>query len=146
MKLRHLTLLFFIALLAVTCKQMGEITPTSIRQLKPSEVSSFHQPVMLQVGWFPYEQHSFEKTGKGEWRIVKNKDTDRSGMVPHVLISYPGTTDSLWVSMNTDNELLGKLIKHTLMTQEPIARPYSDFFEEAKCSKCHPPEIDKGFE
>jgi hypothetical protein len=37
--------------------------------------------------------------------------------------------------------LLGKLIKQSLMTQQPISDPFSIFLEESDCTTCHPSDI-----
>jgi hypothetical protein len=54
--------------------------------------------------------------------------------------------DTIWIDMNTDTELLGRLVKHSLMTQEPIQRPYTNFFEVASCEKCHPAHVKVEFD
>lgn len=145
MNYKLLSVFLFLALLLMTCKQLEEITPTRVRSLDAREVSSYHTPMSLQIGWFPYQEHTFKQTGRNEWRVVKSKDTDKKGAVPMILVQSAGASDSLWIDMNIDNALLGKLVKHSIMTQEPIFRPFVDYFEVAKCSKCHPEGVDKGF-
>lgn len=138
--------LFLIVMIAVTCNQTKELAPTRILQVNPSEVKAFHQPVSVQVGWFPYHEDKLVQTGKNDWKVVKNTDGENEGTIPQILIHYPNSGDSIWLSMNVDNALLGKLVKHTLMTQIPIERPFAEYFEVAKCSTCHPSHIKINFE
>ena len=49
---------------------------------------------------------------------------------------------SIYFGMDIDNELLGRLIKQSLMTQQPITEPLTAFLEDADCSTCHPAEIE----
>lgn len=145
MNYKQISVILFLALAVLTCKQLGEITPSRVRTLDAEKVSSFHAPMSLKVGWFPYQEHTFKQTGRYEWRIVKNQDTDKTGVVPMILVQSPGSGDSLWIDMNIDNALLGKLVKHSIMSQEPIFRPFVDYFEVTDCGKCHPEGVDKGF-
>ena len=140
-----LALIAFTALTALTCKQMQEVQPTRIRQVRPADASGWHQPLTLQVGWFPYKEYSFEQTGKNDWRVVKDEEADKEGVIPEILVLHPGTSDSVWLSMNIDNALLGKLVKHTLMTEEPIFEPFDEYFEVAACAKCHPADVKIGW-
>lgn len=131
----------------VTCNKSMQLVPTRTRNLRPAEVTNYHEAIRLRVGWVPYSDAELNKTGKNEWVIVRNEGTDKTGFVPLILLDYPdATTDSIWLDMDIDNELLGKLIKHSLITQEPIQRPFAEFFEVAKCSKCHPADIAIDFE
>jgi hypothetical protein len=147
MNISNLTFMAVIAVIIFTCTQTGELQPSRVMQVQPSEVSAFHQPVSVQVGWFPYREHRLVRTGRDEWQVVKNEDgSAKTGAVPQILIRYPRSSDSLWVDMNIDNALLGKLIKHTIMTEAPITRPFSEYMEVASCSKCHPSDIEIDFE
>jgi len=62
-----------------------------------------------------------------------------------MIIDYPETEESVMIDMAIDNKLLGKLIKHSAMTMVPISRPYTEFFEKAKCESCHPADIEVDF-
>ena len=143
--MRKIIPLALIALTALTCTQMKELQPTRVRQVQPGDVSGWHQPLTLQIGWFPYKEYSFERTGKNEWRVVKDEEADNSGDIPEILVTHPNTSDSVWLSMNIDNALLGKLVKHTLMTEEPIFEPLEEYFEVATCGKCHPEHVKIDF-
>lgn len=99
----------------------------------------------LNIGWVPYRDQKLVKTGKNEWKIVKTED-GKQGAVPFILVNYAGSNDTLFLDMNMDNAMLGKLIKHSLMTQEPIKRPFTEFFETASCQRCHPAEVKVDFE
>lgn len=121
-----------------------ELVPDRVRQIKPNEVAGYHQPIQINIAWFPYEQQALERTSKNEWKVVKG-DPERSGNVPVILITYPERQDTIWLDMNTKNEVLGRILKHSLMTQEPISRPLGDFIETASCSRCHPSDVAVDF-
>ena len=149
MKWKVLLFILVIFFIAVQCAQQKELTQESmdrIRQLRPADITKYHEPVRMEVGWVPYQEYKLEVTKKGEWKVVRNDATDKKSAMPMILLSYPNGTDSLWLDMNIDNALLGRLLKHTLMTQAPITRPFTEYFEVAKCSKCHPKEIKLDFE
>ncbi len=143
MKIKLLLAVAALAFVFVTCHQYTEITASpSVRHLKPSEVAAYHQAINLTIAWVPYEDsQTLVMTKKDEWKVVRNDGPYKTGNIPVILVTYPGSTDTIWIDMNTDNALLGKLIKHSLMTQEPIRRPFVQFFEEASCQKCHPADV-----
>jgi len=146
MRLYRLVPIFLISMLYFTCKTPVETVDTApfIRQIKPNEVKSYHQPVQMRIAWFPYKNISVKQKADNEWVVLPTND-GKEGHVPVILVDYLNQTDSIWIEMDTDNETLGRLIKHTLMTEEPITKPYSSYFEYASCTRCHPPEVDKGF-
>lgn len=140
----------FLAVLGfmVTCKTAQvptEAQAPSLRQIKPSEVKGYHDPITLNIAWYPYEDLMLKQTKDYNWVVVKSDSTHKSA-IPVILITYPGKPDSIWVQMDTGNELLGKLIKHSLMTKEPIHEPFGEYFAEAKCTKCHPKNIIVDFD
>ena len=136
-------LLFAVA----TCKtvQQEEVEPPRMRQVKPEEVASYHSPINLTIAWLPYKDLALKRTADNDWKVIKS-DSTKSGLTPVILIKYPDRQDSVWLDMNTENEMLGKLIKHSLMTQEAITFPYGSFLEEAKCTKCHPSDVKVDFD
>lgn len=147
MNISNLTFMAVIAVIIFTCTQTGELQPSRVMQVQPSEVSAFHRPVSVQIGWFPYREHQLVRTSRDEWQVVKNEDgSAKTGAVPQILIRYPHSNDSLWVDMNIDNALLGKLIKHTIMTEAPIKRPFNEYMEVASCKGCHPSDIKIDFD
>ncbi len=118
--------------------------PTQVRQLKPAQVWSYHSPVEVSIAWIPYENRSVVRTSDDEWAVVKS-DSAGKGSVPVILIKYPETGDTVYIEMNTRNEMLGQLMKHSLMTQEPIRQPYGEFIKTASCTKCHPSDVPVEF-
>lgn len=146
MKTTNIALLLMVVLFIFTCKQTMQLTPSRAMHLSPNEVTSYHEQVTLKVGWVPYQEDKLVMTGENEWKIVKHTEEDASGFVPMILLMSPNSTDSIWLDMEIDNELLGKLVKHSIITQEPIQRPFSEYFEVAKCSNCHPSHIKIDFE
>ncbi len=149
MQWRIIFILIIFSVVATQCAQQKGLTGNSedrIRQLRPDDITSYHAPTRLEIGWVPYQEAKLVMTKKGEWKVVKNDETDKQSVMPMILLTYPEGTDSLWLDMDIDNALLGRLLKHTLMTQLPISRPFTEYFEIAKCSKCHPKDIHLDFE
>ncbi len=136
-----------IAFIAVNCNRgtQNAILPDTIRMLDPGEISSFHPEISVSLGWVPYQEKEMVPSGKNEWLVLDAHSNEREGKVPVILISYPGSTDSIYLDMDIDNALLGRLIKHSAITQQHIQRPFTTFFEESKCQKCHPPEVKVNF-
>lgn len=137
MKWKHAFFFVVIAFVVVNCSKTRTLVVENTRTTRPEEIFSYHQEMKVQVGWMPYQNHRVIQTGDNEWKIVKSTETIFQGNAPVILISYP-TGDSILLDMNIKNELLGKLIKHSAMTQKPISRPFTAFMEEAKCQSCHP--------
>lgn len=145
MKFLQLLLFFASAIILITCTTTKYMEPTKARQLKPEEVRGYHNAVEMKIAWFPYKDLELKKTKENNWVMV-NSDSGRTSTVPVIMITYPNSGDSIWIDMNIKNEILGKLVKHTLMTQVPIYEPYGEYFAEAKCSKCHPSNIEVNFD
>ena len=141
MKLRYFLFALSVVVFVATCKSTLDLVPTKARRVSPKEVTSYHSPANMKVGWLPYKDLELKRTGKNNWVVVKS-DSTKQGAVPVILVTYPETNDSIWLDMNTDNELLGRLMKHTLMTQMPITEPFGDYLVSASCSKCHPSDVE----
>ncbi len=145
MKITHaiyvLTAIFFV----LTCRTAMQPIATTGRQIRPADVQGYHQAIEAQIAWFPYHDLTIKQRADGDWTVVKQDSTAKKGAMPVILIKYPESQDSVWIPMDTDNETLGKLIKHTLMTEEHITKPFASFFEISRCEKCHPEDIDRGF-
>jgi hypothetical protein len=127
----------------LACKTYESPAP-QMRQIKTSEAISYHQPMNIRIAWYPYENKVLKQTANNQWKVVPS-DTTRKGAIPAILITYPNTSDSIWFEMDTRNATLGKLLKHSLMTQEPISRPLDEFLEVASCTKCHPSDVPVNF-
>ena len=145
MKRTYLLILAVGIFLTVTMCKTEELMPTKARHLKPAEATGFHPPITLTIAWYPYENEVLKRTSEDEWKVIE-VDTGRTGAIPVILIEYSNGQDSLWLDMNTESELLGKLLKHSLMTQEPIKRPFSEYLETASCTKCHPADVEVDFD
>jgi hypothetical protein len=89
-------------------------------------------------------EQNMERTGAHTWSISKPDSSDKAGMIPVIHISNFDTSESLWVYMDIDDALLGKLIKHSLMTEVPIEYPLKEYLQKADCMKCYPSHIDIG--
>ena len=148
LKIKQLRIFWFvmIAFLAIQCRQYRELEITRSRQMKPQEITAFHKPLEVQIGWMPYKDQKLVMTKSNEWKIIKDEDAQAAKAVPIIIIKQGEEKDSIMIDMNIDNALLGRLIKHSIMTEEPIQRPFVEYFEVSKCGKCHPANIDKGFE
>lgn len=144
MKMRFILALAATIFLFVTCKQYKDISTGSVRQVRPSEIAAYHPPITLNIGWIPYQDQKLVQTGKNEWKIQKD-ESGKQGAIPVILVNYADQQDTIFLDMNMDNALLGKLIKHSLMTQEPIKRPFAEYFETASCQRCHPAEVKVDF-
>lgn len=140
LKLKYTICCLILAAFITTCKSTIDLVPTNARRVSPKEVTSYHKPANMKIGWLPYKDLEFKKTSKDNWVVIKN-DSTKEGAIPVILLTYPDSGDSIWLDMNTDNELLGRLMKHTLMTQLPITEPFGDYLVTAACSQCHPSEI-----
>ncbi len=128
-----------------TCKPQKSLVPSLVRTVKPDEVVRYHKPLNVRIAWYPYENQGLIKTGDDSYKIVKD-DSAKTGAIPAILITYPDTQDSIWLDMGTRNETLGKLLKHSIMTQEPITRPFDKYLETASCTKCHPKNVEVDFD
>jgi hypothetical protein len=98
-----------------TPKDALDDTPC-VRSFKEWKTDYFHHPIEVKIGWFPYEEEELIKTGKQQYSIQKS-DTSETGSMPVIVFTYPDSTYSIYFGMNIDNELLGRLIKQSLMTQ-----------------------------
>ncbi|NNF35553.1 MAG: hypothetical protein HKN68_15715 [Saprospiraceae bacterium] len=145
MNWKAIAMFLFIAIVVMNCGKTRELTLENSRTINPDEVSAIHPNVAISVGWMPYQSNKLIQTGDYEWKIVKNDNEDSGGLSPVIMITYQDEPDTLFLDMNIDNELLGKLLKHSVMTQQKISRPFTTFFEEAKCASCHPKHIKIDF-
>jgi len=145
MKIISFALIAIVVIFAINCSPTKHFEPSKSRQIKPNEVTAYHKAMELKIAWFPYADLQLKKTKANNWVIVES-DSTKKGAIPVIMIAYPDSGDSVWVEMNTRNELLGKLIKHSLMTQQPIFEPYEDYLAQAKCSKCHPSNVKVDFD
>ncbi len=105
-----------------------------------SKAAFYHQPMGLKIGWYPYSEPAVYKLQNDVWNIVYS-DTVKQGYVPVIVVNYTDESKTVWIDMNVDDAILGKLIKQSLMTQKPIRTPFNEFLEESSCSTCHPSRI-----
>ena len=133
-----------VVIFTVTCSTTNYLEPSRARQLKPAEVRGYHNPAEMKIAWFPYKDIELKKTRDNNWVMVQS-DSTKEGALPVIMITYPVTGDSIWIDMNIKSELLGKLVKHTLMTQMPIKQPYGEYLEAASCTHCHPSNVKVNF-
>ena len=127
----------------ITCTTQQVPVPPRSRNIDPSEVQGYHKKLEVTIAWYPYQNEVLTRSDDGVWQIVK-ADSGKVGNIPVILIKYP-TGDSVWLDMNTKNADLGNLLKHTLMTQEPIKYPLADYLEATSCTKCHPSDVEVDF-
>jgi len=144
MKKLHLLLLVSILFGVVTCQTQKVLVPTASRQIDASQVAGYHDEVSMTIAWLPYQDQKLVQSSANSWKVVKS-DSGKTGKIPVILIRYPDSGDTIWLDMNTKNEVLGKLIKHTLMTQEPITHPLENYLQTNSCTKCHPKDVEVDF-
>lgn len=123
-----------------TSKNIIDDTPR-VRSFADWKADYFHHPIEVKIGWYPYEEDSVVKTGTHQYTIQKSDTTEITGSMPVIILTYPDSTKSIYFGLDINNELLGKLIKQSLMTQKPITEPLSTFLEDADCLTCHPSDI-----
>lgn len=132
---------FLFLIIAVSCTSHKQIDKTPrVRQLERTDAVSFHNPVEIRVGWFNYDERKIKSVQDGVWVIEKDSSMQQS-LMPVILVNYDDSSRTVWLNPDIDDALLGKLIKHSLMTQKPIERPFEKYFEEANCLTCHPSNI-----
>ena len=143
MKWKYAFFILLLLLIIANCNRTAqrEMTVENLREMNTAAISSFHPEITISLGWVPYEEKEMVPTGKNQWLVLNAHGPENTGMIPLLVVSFPGTRDSILLDMDMSNELLGKLIKHSAITQVPIQRPFSRFFAEARCGKCHPPHI-----
>jgi hypothetical protein len=105
-----------------------------------TEPKDYHKPIELRIGWYPYDEVGMIKTGINTWKMVSDSCC-KQGNIPILLIRNAESEETLWLNMDIDDALLGKLIKQSLMTEVPLSGPLSEFIEKTDCMTCHPQEI-----
>ncbi len=78
---------------------------------------------------------------EGEWNVLPIDSGSTDGQMPVLVLTYPDSGQSIILDLHMDDALLGNLLKHSLMTEVPIRRPFSDYLQEANCAKCHPADV-----
>ena len=145
MKKIQLLLITFLFMGMVTCQTQKMLVPTQARKVNHNEVQGYHKELSLTIAWLPYQDQKLVKTSDDSWKVVYS-DSGQVGNIPVILIRYPDSQDSIWLDMNTPNEVLGSVLKHSLMTQEAISYPLEDYIKSASCQKCHPKDVEVDFE
>ncbi len=142
--MRDLVLYLILFCFIISCAPSPklDIEPVRIRQFKEWKAVRFHDKIELKIGWYPYEEGSSQQTSSEEWAVTfENSSGSVDGYMPVIILKQPNSQDSISFEMNIDDATLGKLLKHTLMTQIPIQRPFKDYLANADCSLCHPKEV-----
>ena len=112
-----------------------------MRQFPEWTIDSGHREITMRVEWRPYEEGTITRTGRDEWTIAGGDSGRTASRVPVIVVSYPDSGYVIPLDVGISDALLGTLIKHTLMTEVPIQRPYMEYLATADCAKCHPPHI-----
>ncbi|MCB0833932.1 MAG: hypothetical protein KDC45_10755 [Bacteroidetes bacterium] len=102
-------------------------------------IAVFHRPVELKIGWRIYTEPGTVQTSDSTWRV--SSDGLHRGLIPVILVSYPDSSKNVWIEMTTDDAMLGRLLKQSLMTQKPIEKPIREFLKKTECATCHPSSI-----
>ena len=114
--------------------------PPQVRTVEQTKITSFHKPLEIKVGWLPYESAEVIKVAGNRWAVSRD-DSAAGRSFPVLVIQQGADSEPVQLGMDTDDALLGKLLKHSLMTEVPIKRPFDKFLQEADCAKCHPSSI-----
>lgn len=136
-----LSLAFFIVASCSSSSKVVEKSP-EIKTFKNWKAHKFNKKIELNVGWYEYQNEELVKVDKNVWEVKEKENNEEVGAIPAIIIKHPETGDSLWVNMDIDEALLGTILKHSLMTEVQIKRPFSEFFKQAQCTKCHPSHIN----
>lgn len=146
MKYLSILSLILIAVITLKCSPSKQVVSEPHgRQVDPVNIAAYHKPIEMRVAWMPYENLELKQTKDNNWVVVES-DSTKHGVIPVIQLIYPESGDTAWIQMNLQNDLFGRLMKHSLMTQEPIFEPYSEYFEKAKCSNCHPADVIVDFD
>lgn len=137
--MRAVALTLLLGLAVSSCAPKTQVASPRMRTLSPDGPSHYHQAVQLQVAWHPYREHELVATGDAVYSA--QSATRKEGSMPVLVVSYPDSAQTLSLRMDIDDALLGRLLKHTLMTQKPIVAPLSQYLEEADCAMCHPADV-----
>ncbi|NNE48404.1 MAG: hypothetical protein HKN37_17265 [Rhodothermales bacterium] len=117
--------------------KQASVRSTRYREFRMGEAERYHKPINLQIGWFPYEESRMERMENGDLVVMKDS-LMTTGAMPAIVVSYTDTTHLVWLDVDTDDALLGQLIKYSLMTEAPISEPFSEYLQAVDCSDCHP--------
>ncbi len=112
-----------------------------MRKIDKWEGQNFHREIAMKVAWIPYNEGTMTETKDNQWSLSFPDSNAAEGMLPVMILSYPDSNHFVMIDLHMDNALLGNLIKHTLMTEAPIERPFMEYLKTSDCSKCHPPDI-----
>jgi hypothetical protein len=74
----------------------------------------------VKIGWYPYQEEEIIKTGTHQYLIQKCDSSEIAGKMPVIILTYPDSSESIYFGMDIDNDILGRLIKQSLMTQNQL--------------------------
>jgi hypothetical protein len=141
--MKHAIIYLLLSLLIISCTAEKKFLRESprIRVFEEWKGQNFHKPLELKIGWYKYKESGAIEDSSNLWAVAFKDSGKVYGSSPILMVSYPDSTDGIYFDMDVDDALLGKLIKHSLMTQLPIKRPFKEFFATADCASCHPSAI-----
>ncbi len=134
-------ILLFLLIISCSSERKALRDSPRIRVFEEWKGQNFHKPIELKIGWYRYKESDAFQDSSNLWAVTLKDSGKVYGSSPILMVSYPDSSDGIYFDMDVDDALLGKLIKHSLMTQLPIKRPFKEFFAEADCSSCHPSEV-----
>ena len=147
MKMLLVTLALLLFAACASKSQLRNDASLKVRKYDKSKTVRYHQPLELKIGWFPYHDETVERKEENVWTVVKEADAQEpmhqytDGAMPMIIINYPDSTQNITLEMNIDDALLGRLLKHSLMTEIPIEMPLKQYMEKADCATCHPADV-----
>ena len=140
--MRNVLVMSLILMIVAGCaSQAPRAEKPRFRKLDDARSGDFHQKIELRIGWVPYEEVQLKEEDSGEWTTLMTESGRVDGKLPVIFLYYPDTGDSIQLDLDIDKALFGNILKHSLMTETPIKRPFMTYLQEAECAQCHPPEI-----
>lgn len=147
MKMLLITLGLLLLVACASKSQLKNDSSLKVRKYDKSKTVRYHQPLELKIGWFPYREEAVERKEENVWTVVQEVDGQdpahpySDGAMPMIIVGYPDSARGITLEMNIDDALLGRLLKHSLMTEIPIEMPLKAYMEKADCATCHPAEV-----
>lgn len=138
--MKNLFLIIALLLLAGCTASKKVAVKDAARVIDTEAPVKFHKPVNMKIAWYPYTTDSLVRHSDTIY-LKEAEKAKQTGNVPLIVVTQEGSDEAVTIPMNIDNELLGRLIKHSVMTQMPIKRPFKEFIEQSNCASCHPKDI-----
>jgi hypothetical protein len=130
----------FLSALSIGCSSGAKNTMANkvVKTVDTQHAEAVNQAVQLQVGWYPYSESELVQIGPNQYAVRKIASQSGKKQHPGIAVYYPSTGKTIWIDMDIDDATLGRLLKHSLMGDREIERPFRDFMQSSDCASCHP--------